>query len=413
MDNLLDFFFPITTISPTPAASTAFLKQVCVVAQPKSGQEGNVGTIYECTTMTQVAARTDNTDAQQLFNAGMAKVYILLADDLDLADFLDGESDFYTILISSDFAEADVIASQAVLTINGDLTFTSVDTGSSQNAITVALVNDDGITAGDEEVVVDGTDIVINIDAGVSTATQIKAAYDAAEDAVALATCTIVEGQGSAAQAAAAEAPLAGGDGLFLGTFTGVVGVSSDDSEFLEAQAVIENRCAFYEAGTTNAKNMFYAFGKLLSNSLNWTNQQYITMPFGDSVTTTGAANSLYDERISFVITSPQYGEKLAFFACGGKAIVAPYIKRNLEIDMQSSALTFVSGNQPGYTKVQAALLEDELQKVIDSYIRRQWLEAGTVEVLLESTNFVASGNINISEPGALWRIFGEIRQTL
>ena len=84
MKILLDYFFPITAITPTPSASTGFLKQVCLVCKPKTGQEGNVGTIYSCTSMALVAARTDNTNAQQLFNAGMSRVYILLADDLDL-----------------------------------------------------------------------------------------------------------------------------------------------------------------------------------------------------------------------------------------------------------------------------------------------------------------------------------------
>jgi hypothetical protein len=412
MKILLDYFFPITTIEPTPEASTAFLKQVLVVATPKSGQEGNVGTIYECTTMSAVSTRTDNTEAQQLFDAGMNKVFVLLADDLYLAEFLEGhESDFYTILISSDFDKDDINATAATLTINGDLTFTAVDTGSPGNSITITLA--DTVTAGSETVVVDGTDITINIESGQSTATQIKAAFDASDDATELASCSIVSGQDSAAQAAASEAPLAGGDGLFLGEFEGVVGVSSTDDSFLATQAAIANRCAFHTTTTNKAKNMFYAFGKLLSNSLSWLNQQYISMPVADDVDTVGAAESLFDDKISFVISDDEFGERLALFAAGAKAIVAPYIKKNLEIDLQSSALSYISGNQPPYTKKHAALLEDELQKVIQSYIDAQEIELGTAEVKLEQSNFVASGYFNISEPNALWRIEGEMRQTL
>lgn len=412
MNILLDYFFPITSISPTQAASTAFLKQVCVVALPKSGQEGNVGTIYECTTMTEVAARTDNTEAQQLFNAGMSKVNILLANDLYLESFLEGhESDFYTVLISSDFNDAAVTASAASLTINGDLTFTAVETGSPGNLITITLANT--ATAGAETCVVTDTDIVIGIQGGVSTATQIKAKYDATAAAVALATCAIVSGQDAAAQAAASEAPLAGGDGLFAGAFTGVIGLSSADDAFLAVHAAIENRCAFHTTSGNKAKNMFYAFGKMLSNSLSWGNQQFITMPFADDVDTLGEANSLFDDKISFVIDDSEFGKRLGLFACGAKAITAPYIKRNLEIDIQSSALSYVSGNQPSYSKTHAALLEDELQKVMQSYIDDLLIEDGTVEVFLEEDNFVATGNMNIAEPKALWRIFGEIRQTL
>lgn len=412
MNILLDYFFPITSIEPTQQASTSFLKQVCIVVAPKSLVP--TGVITACTTMAQVAALTDNTEAQQLFNAGMSKVYVLPMDDLDLASALEGhESDFFTVLISSDFDKNDVTASQASLTVNGDLTFTSVETGSSQNEITIALVNDDAVTAGNEVVEVTGTDIVIKIDSGVSTATQIKAAFDASEDAIALATCAIVSGQGAETQAAAAEAPLAGGDGLFLGEFEGVCGVSSDDDSYLATQAAISNRSAFHSTSTNKAKNMFYAFGKMLSNVLNWRNQQYIEMPVADDVDTLGDANTLFDDKISFVISDDEFSERLALFAAGGKAIVAPYIKRNLQIDLQSAALSYVSGNQPDYSLKQAALLEDELQKVMQSYIDREWITDGTVEVLLENENFVASGYMNIAEPKALWRIFGEMRQTL
>jgi hypothetical protein len=412
MNILLDYFFPITAIEPTPAASTAFLKQVCLVVSPAA--EVTTGVITECDTMAEVAALTDNEDAQQLFNAGMSKVFILPMDDLDLASALEGhESDFFTVLISSDFVHGDVTASQATLTVNGDLTFTSVATGSGANAITVALVNSDAVSAGSEVVTVTGSDIVITIDAGVSTATQIKAKFDASSAAVALASCAIVSGQGAEAQPAAAEANLAGGDGLFLGEFTGVTGVWSDNEAFLETQAAIANRAAFYATSTNKAKNMCYAFGKMLSNSLSWLNQQYITMPVAEDVDTLGEANGYFDDKISFVISDDEFGERLALFACGGKAIVGPYIKRNLELDMQSAALSFISGNQPSYSVKNATLLEDTLQQVIDDYISTQQITAGEVSVLLEEDNFVASGYINISEPKALWRVFGEMRQTL
>jgi hypothetical protein len=99
----------------------------------------------------------------------------------------------------------------ASVTLNGDLTFTAVLAGADGNDITVAMV--DTGAAGAEEITVTGTDIVISMEAGESTATQIKAAFDASAAAVALATCTIVEGQGAAAQAAVAEDALEGGFG--------------------------------------------------------------------------------------------------------------------------------------------------------------------------------------------------------
>lgn len=420
MNSLLDYFFPITIIEPTPSVSTAFLKQACLVVKPKSGQEGNVGRIFECSSMTAVSARTDNDEAQQLFDAGLSKVYILLSNDLDLEDALDGAgSQFFTLLISSDFVDADFDdsgdAAVSATIVIGDLTFTALP-GVDGNDLSIELLND--VSAGEETAHLVGDKITIKIQSGTSTATQIKAAFD---DSVSIAdrgvTCAIAMGQGAVAQTAAAEDDFAGGidstiAGLLPGTFVGVIGVSSDDTTFLGEQAAIANRCAFY-SDSNGAKNLCYAFGKLLSNSLNWLNQQYITMPFSDSVETKGDADSMFDDKISFVFSDGELGDRLALFAQGGKAIVAPYIKRNLQIDEQSAALSYISANQPQYTKVQAALLEDELQQVVQSYIDRQWIEAGTVQVILEQSNFIASGYINIAEPSALWRIFGEMRQTL
>lgn len=310
MNILLDYFFPIKAIEPTPAASTAFLKQVLVVVKPKVGATED--TITLCTSMSAVAAFTDNVEAQQLFNAGMGRVFVLAVDVLTTLDtFLVGhESDFYTILISSDFNDTEM---------------------------------------------------------------------DAAE----------------------------------FGAFTGVIGMASTNDAKNITRAAIANRSAWHSNGTNKAKNMFYAFGKLLSNSLNWRNQQYITMPLADDVTTLGAAESLFDDKVNFVISDTEFGNRLALFCAGGKAIVAPYILKNLQIDLQSAALSYVSGNQPAYTLKQAALLEDELQKVVQDYIDDESIEAGTVEVELNEDNFVAAGNINVAEPKALWRIFGEMRQTL
>lgn len=310
MNILLDYFFPITTIEPTPAASTAFLKQVLVVALPKAAQAE--GVITDHTSMSTMTALTDNTESAQLFAGGMNKVKLILLDSLDLlgAAIVGFESDFYTILISSDYNDAAIAA-------------------------------------------------------------------------------------------------------LDKGAFKGVIGIASTSDVTTAAQAVIENRVAFHSTSTNKAKNMFYAFGKLLSNSSQWRNQQYITMPFADDVANLGDANSYFNDKVSFVIQDTEFGNRLGLLAVGGKAIVAPYIKKNLEIDLQSGALTYISGNQPQYTKKQAALLEDELQKVIQSYIDREWIEAGTVEIKLIEANFVATGNINISEPKALWRIFAEMRQSL
>lgn len=435
MKILLDYLFPITAIEPTPEASTAFLKQVCVVANPKDGGV-TPGVISLCTSMTQVNALVGTAAAaevQQLFNGGLSRVYILPMEDLDLADALDGhESDFYTILISSDFTDAEVTASQAsgaitvtsyanlvsgtddVVTIEGvaftaqagaatlgEATFQAATSNDATAASLAAQINAHETIGALVVATVVGAVVTVKAASAGSAGNDIDLSYTDNDTNVGITLAGLTGGK------------LAGGDGLFLGNFEGVLGLSSADDVFLAVHAAIQNRCAFHTTSSNKAKNLFYAFGKMLSNSLNWRNQQYITMPLADDVETLGDANALFDDRISFVISDDEFSNRLSMFVAGGKAIVAPYIERNLQVDMQSKALTYISGNQPGYTKTQAALLEDELQKVIDGYIDVDWIEDGVVEVELLEDNFVASGNINIAEPKALWRIFAEMRQTL
>jgi hypothetical protein len=428
MNILLDYFFKITSIVPTPAASTAFLNQVCVVVLPKDGGVAT-GVITECTTNAEVALLTNNTDSEQLFTAGMSRVNILPMDDLDLADALEGhESDFYTILISSDFDDADVEADNA----EGTITITAYANliSGTPDTVTVGAT----VFTAQSAVVVEGAATfraaTSNNDTAISLAAQINAHATAGALVTAVADTGVVtitaNDAGSAGNLIALNYTdndvnvgatksgvfLTGGDGLLVGAFEGVIGLGSDDEDFLEEQAAIANRCAFYHDADNACLNMFYSFGKLLSGS-NWRNQQYITLPAVDDVSTLGVAEALFDAKISFGIDDDEFGSRLALFACGGKAIVAPYVEKNIKIDMQSAALSYVSGNQPAYTEVHAALIEEELQQVIDGYIEDKEIEAGVASVTLEEANFVASADINISEPNALWRIDGEMRQTL
>jgi hypothetical protein len=387
------------------------------------------GVITLCTSKAAVAALTDNTEANELFDAGMNRVFVMPMDDLDLSSDLEGfESDFFSILISSDFDKDDVepTAASGTVTITNYANLVSGDDDTVTVGATVFTAQESAVTLGQATF----RAATSNNDTAASLAAQINGHAVAGALVTAVADGAIVtitsKTTGSSSNSIALEyddndtnvgatvsgATLEGGDGLFLGAFKGVTGVSSDDLTFLSTQAAIQRRCAFYGSSTNKAKNMFYAFGKLLSNPLNWLNQQYVAMPYDDSVSNLGDANSLFDSRISFVIADSEFGQRLALFACGGQAIVAPYVIRNLEVDMQSKALTYIAANQPNYTKTRAALLEDELSKVVEDYIRRDWIESGDVEVLLEQSNFIATGNISVSEPKALWRIFGEIRQT-
>ncbi len=421
---LLDYVFPISVVETTPEASTAFLKQVCVVANPKAGQEGNVGTIYECDTMTEVAARTDNTNAQQLFNAGMSKVFVLLADDLDMAEALvAGAGEFWTVLVSDDFGDGDIgaggDAAVAATKHIQDVTYTAVTAGTAGNSITVAYA--DTNTGGAAAASVTGSAIVVSIESGVTTAATIVTAIGDSVSVSALVTAVADVGDTSDPQVTVSPTALTGGTaatgaGTFdVGAFDGVVGYSTDDADTAQEFGAQENQCGFFVDSDNGAKSMFYAFGSLLANQVTWANQQYISMPVDDGVDTLGAATSLFDDKVSFVIHDTEFGNRLALFVAGGKAIVAPYIGKNIRLDLQSKTLSWITANQPSYTLTEAALLEQRLQEDILNlrYIETKLVEAAVIEVKLLQSNFVASGFIDISEPKALWRMLGEMTSTL
>ena len=430
---LLDYAFKVSAIVPTAAGTTAFLNKVCIVVKPTG--EVATGVIVECTTNAEIAALTANTEGQQLLTAGMSSVFVLPMDDLQLTDALAGSlSDFFTVLISSDFDDED---EDALAT--GDVEITSyanlVDTGDDEITVgaTTFVAQAGAATLGEATFQAASS----NDATATSLAAQINAHATAGALVTALAVGAVVtitaktatapgalgnvialaysdEGS-STVGATVSGAFLTGGTAaLDVGLFTGVVGRYRQDEDEAATIAAITNHSGWFASATNKAKNMFYAFGKLLSNTSAWRNNQYISMPVGAEVITLGAAEGLFDDRVSFVMTDDQYSHRLGLFAVGGKAIVEPYIKRNLEIDLQSAALTYISGNQPAYTNVYATQLENVLQKVIqNSYIDTGMLEDGTVQVTLVEDNFVASGSINIAEPKALWRVDAEMRQTL
>lgn len=89
-----------------------------------------------------------------------------------------------------------------------DLTFTAATVGTGGNSITVRYTP--GATAGAEVVTVLVNAITVQIETTVSTATQIKTAYDLVAAATALAACSVT-GTGSDAQVTTAATPLVGG----------------------------------------------------------------------------------------------------------------------------------------------------------------------------------------------------------
>lgn len=194
-----------------------------------------------------------------------------------------------------------------------------------------------------------------------------------------------------------------------FGTFEGVIGYAFTDAVAAKAFGAVSKQCAFLTDATNKAKNMCYAFGAFLSTS-GWNNQQYIEMPYNDGITDLGYAEGYFDDRISFVLTSPQYTNRLAFFVAGGKAIIAPYIKEEIRVSQQGFALIYINANKPQYTLTQAKLLQAYLQKKLDeNYVNTALVETGVVKVELGTDAFIAEGDITISEPSALWRLRGDL----
>lgn len=189
------------------------------------------------------------------------------------------------------------------------------------------------------------------------------------------------------------------------GMFKGVLGYSFTNETAAKHFAAVEDQVGFYGIAANKAKNMFYAFGVFLS-ATTWKNQQYITMPYDDGVNDLGTAKGLFNDRISFVLTSDDYGTRLAFFAAGKQAITAPYIYENLKIDAQSAAVSYITLNKPDYTITAASLLENAVQGALDKkYVDTGLVTSASVSITLVNDNFRATGIIAVPPPKALWGV--------
>lgn len=195
--------------------------------------------------------------------------------------------------------------------------------------------------------------------------------------------------------------------------FSGVAGWSTDDATKAENYAKIStaNNTAFIDPSANNGDNMYWAFGKLLSGAL-WKNQQFIGMPADGITTLLGTAETYFTKRLSFVLKSEEFGNRLAFFVNRGRAIVAPYIYEEFQLDLKSWALTYINTNMPSYNNVEASKLESHLlQKANNKYIASGMLDALTISISADQDNFIMSGNIKVSEPKATWRVIADLQE--
>ena len=197
---------------------------------------------------------------------------------------------------------------------------------------------------------------------------------------------------------------------MTIGTFNGVIGWTTETQEEAKQWGYGDNNVGFYDLAENGSQNMYWAFGKLLSAN-NWKNQQYIDMPLSSNVTTINKANLLFEDSVSFVLTSEEYGNRLALFASNRRAIIAPYAYEEATLKLQSKALQYINLNQPSYTEAEASLLEDALQGVLDEFIEDGIFTNANINVRLTNEQFVLDAEAEVSEPKALWRIKATMKQ--
>lgn len=199
---------------------------------------------------------------------------------------------------------------------------------------------------------------------------------------------------------------------LDVGSFKGVVSAIFSTQTAAKAFAAQQNRVAWFNhKGSTEGKNAFFAWGAFLS-STTWNNNQFISLPVDDGIIELGEAESLFNDRIAFALTSEQYGPRLGFFCVGGQAIIAPYVTEELMLNLQGAALRYLNLNRPQYTLPQAKLLEDYLNTdARQRYVQTNLLTYVNVEITLTNTNYEGTVVVSIPEPSALWRLVGTLTQ--
>lgn len=195
--------------------------------------------------------------------------------------------------------------------------------------------------------------------------------------------------------------------------FAGVKGWTTTDKTKGKTFTTVAtaNNTSFIESADNTGLNMYQGFGVLLSAS-SWKNQQFIGMPEKGVTSNLGEAESYFDDRLSFVLNSEEFGNRLAFFVNRGRAIVAPYIYEEFQLDLKSWALTYINTNMPDYTDVEASKLQSYLtKKATEKYIATGLVETVIIKITADQSNFVMSGDLKISEPKATWRINATLQE--
>ncbi|MDR3050018.1 MAG: hypothetical protein LBV16_09360 [Elusimicrobiota bacterium] len=189
---------------------------------------------------------------------------------------------------------------------------------------------------------------------------------------------------------------------LDAGNFKSVLFSSSADAQAAGIQAKKLLNCCYYK----QEGNLMYVIGKFLAQPT-WSNLQYEILPLDDAISDIADAENLFENGVSFSLKDSQSANRLSLFAQGNEAIIAPYVLKEIELKLQSETINWIALNRPSYNEVDCSILGQYLQgKVIAPYINNRIIPSGSVNITTEGgQNFVASGNIVIPKPTALWRV--------
>lgn len=200
------------------------------------------------------------------------------------------------------------------------------------------------------------------------------------------------------------------GFGFHKGLFAKTFGRDTDKKNaFLDVARVMDDFICFAtdlnaDQLTYNYDNIYFALGSLLSLE-KLDNRQYISMPVSDNITDLGEANLLFDDRVGLVLTDKDYGNRLAGFFIGGQPIIAPYIDKLLQLDLQAAAITATNLYKPNMTPAAVTKIKDYLkQKVITKYLDPEVIPSITLDLQVNEEGWTAKGTITMSAIKALWR---------
>ena len=205
------------------------------------------------------------------------------------------------------------------------------------------------------------------------------------------------------------------GFGFYKGLFAKTFGRDQKkENSWLEAARAMSDFICYgtnlnSDNSTYNYDNLYYALGSLLSlDTLD--NRQYIELPVTDNVVELGDAEDLFNKRISLSTSDIDYGHRLSGFFVGGQPIIAPYIDKLLQLDLQAAGITATNLYKPNMTPSAVAKVRDYLyQKVIMKYINPDIIPNITLSLEVNDEGWVAQGKIALSEIKTLWRYSIEI----